>query len=163
MCGRSRHWMATGAHRSARGVMPIFTLVSGHRVVLVGEMADVREQGSGAPCRVRRAGTGRLAGQRGLTRGKWKSLRPSPAAVEADDERFIVLDWLDEGQAGRSRHCYGGGQRVGETEVGAGHAGGGSARGRAPTMRVDQVTAPLVAARGGDPPGEFDDLGETAG
>src|ERR1035441_5120381 len=119
--------------------------------------------GTGAPCRVRRAGTGRLAGQRGLTRGKWKSLRPSPAAVEADDERFIVLDWLDEGQAGRSRHCYGGGQRVGETEVGAGHAGGGSARGRAPTMRVDQVTAPLVAARGGDPPGEFDDLGETAG
>jgi hypothetical protein len=89
-------------------------------------------------------------------------LGPPATAVEADDQCLVAVERLDEGQAGLARHREGGGQRVRQAEVGPGHTGRADPNRRAARVRIDQVAAPLVAARGGDRPGERDDLGQPA-
>jgi len=87
-------------------------------------------------------------------------LGPPAAAVEADDQCLVAVERLDEGQPGLARHREGGGQRVRQAEVGPGHTGRADSNRRSARVRVDQVAAPLVAARRGDRPGKRDDLGQ---
>ena len=86
--------------------------------------------------------------------------RPPLAAVGVDDERLVTVESVDQREARLSGHRQGGGQRVREAEVGSGHAGRGGACGRPPRARVDEVLAPLVGSRGGDRPGQLDDLSQ---
>ena len=86
---------------------------------------------------------------------------PPTAAVEGDDQRLIAIEGIDHVQARVTGDRDGRGQRVGEAEVGSGHARRGGPRDGLPRMRIDEVVAALVGTRGGDRPGEIDDLGQT--
>src|SRR5215471_4754109 len=95
--------------------------------------------------------------------GERKAGRRLPASVEANGETREARDGLDECQAFRACDSEPGCQRVGEAEIRSGHArrrnpGRGQAR-----VRVDEVRAALVAARGRDRTGELDDLSQPAG
>ena len=79
-----------------------------------------------------------------LARGKRETSRPSAAAIQSDDERFIPVECLNHVQAGCPGDRDGGGERVGEAEVGPGHAGRCGPRNRPARARVDQVVAALV-------------------
>lgn len=68
--------------------------------------------------------------------GERKALRPPGCAIARNDESFIAVERLDQGQAGRADDRDGRGERVGEAKVWSGHARGGDARSRPTRMRV---------------------------
>ena len=90
-------------------------------------------------------------------------LRPSQRSIEADDERFVVVERLDKPEArfsGDHDRC---GQGIGETEVGPSDTGRGDACRWTARVGVNQMVATLGGPRGCYRSGELDDAGKLLG
>ena len=96
-----------------------------------------------------------------LARGKRETPCPLAAAVESDDERFIAVERLDQVQAGSPATATAVASASARPRSGPVTLADAARAIGLSRVRVDQVVAALVGTRGGDCPGEVDDLGET--